>query len=83
MITFPHSAMLEYGGKVNLTYSTRCHTLQSFCVVGLATVRRDFVGLLSCGLVTPVKTPNNTVVDINKYLWSKHCPGMFQLPMAA
>jgi putative transposase len=33
--------------------------------------------------VTPVETAGNTVVDINKYRWKKHCRGLFQLPVAA
>jgi len=32
---------------------------------------------------TPTETSGNTVADINKYRWKKHCRGLFQLPVAA
>lgn len=32
---------------------------------------------------TPAETSGNTVVDINKYRWQKHCRGLFQLPVPA
>ena len=32
---------------------------------------------------TPAETSGNTVADINKYRWKKHCRGLFQLPVAA
>jgi hypothetical protein len=32
---------------------------------------------------TPKETAASKIVDINKYLWKKHCRGLFELPMVA
>jgi len=32
---------------------------------------------------TPIKSANKKVFDINKYRWTKHCRGLFKLPIAA
>jgi hypothetical protein len=33
--------------------------------------------------VTPVESGGDTIGDINRYQWEKHCRGLFQLPVAA
>jgi hypothetical protein len=43
----------------------------------------EYDGLFSFTPVTPAEKHDNTVVDINKYRWKKHCRGLFQLPVAA
>lgn len=32
---------------------------------------------------TPISLETDKVIDLNNYLWKKHCRGLFQLPMAA